>query len=65
VIRKAVIKYASEPFLDAYLHAKVNHLTSRWARLKRDVAYAWRKLIKPSSHTYQVEWIYGYDVTKD
>ncbi|SHH86910.1 FAD-dependent monooxygenase [Bradyrhizobium erythrophlei] len=49
----------------ANARAKVNHLTSRWARLKRDTAYAWRKLIKPSSHTYQIEWIYGYDVTKE
>ena len=49
----------------ANARAKVNHLTSRWARLKRDAVYAWRKLIKPSSHTYQIEWIYGYDVTKE
>jgi salicylate hydroxylase len=47
----------------ASARAKVNHLTSPWARLRRDVAYAVRKLLSPSKHTYQIEWIYGYDPT--
>jgi salicylate hydroxylase len=48
----------------ANARAKVNHLTSRWARFKRDATYAIQKMLKPSSHTYQIDWIYGHDVTK-
>lgn len=44
--------------------ATANHLTSPLARLKRDLTYAWRKLVSPSEHTYQIDWIYGYDITK-
>jgi salicylate hydroxylase len=44
--------------------ARVNHLESRFSRLRRDLGYAVRKLLNPGKHTYGVEWIYGHDVTR-
>ncbi len=49
--------------LESSERSRQNKLESPWARLRRDVGYAWRKLIHPSLHTYGVEWIYGHDVT--
>ena len=43
--------------------ARVNQLTSPLARLRRDLTYAWNKFRHPERHTYQIEWIYGHDVT--
>jgi salicylate hydroxylase len=43
--------------------ASQNELASPWAQLKRDVVYKLNRLLRPSKHTYGVEWIYGYDVT--
>jgi salicylate hydroxylase len=43
--------------------AKVNQTTSPLARFGRDMAYAVKKILNPTKHTYGVEWIYGHDVT--
>ncbi|MFM9969804.1 MAG: FAD-dependent monooxygenase [Burkholderiales bacterium] len=43
--------------------ARTNELTSPVARLQRDLAYKFNKLIHPERHTYGIEWIYGYDIT--
>jgi salicylate hydroxylase len=43
--------------------ARVNHLESPLAGLRRDIGYAIKKFFNPSKHTYGVEWIYGHDVT--
>jgi salicylate hydroxylase len=49
------------------LHARergqINNTTSAFARLKRDIGYRLKRLIKPKEHTYKIEWIYGHDVT--
>ena len=43
--------------------ARVNHLTSPWARLKRDVRLAWRRYFGTADNTmYQAAWLYDYDV---
>ncbi len=43
--------------------ARTNELTSPLAQLRRDLTYKLKKLISPSRHTYEIEWIYEYDVT--
>src|SRR4029079_15120847 len=45
--------------------AKLNHLPSRWARFKRDVEYAARRLFYPDSTAHRVAWLYGYDVAAE
>src|SRR3954452_17646170 len=42
--------------------AKLNHLPSRWARLKRDLEYAARSVLYPDGTAHRVAWLYGYDV---
>jgi salicylate hydroxylase len=43
--------------------ARVNHLTSPWARLKRDTTLAWRRYFGTADNTmYQAAWLYDYDV---
>jgi salicylate hydroxylase len=42
--------------------AKLNHLPSRWARFKRDVEYAARRLLYADGTAHRVAWLYGYDV---
>ena len=42
--------------------ARLNHLPSRWARLRRDVEYAARRLLYPDGTAHRVAWLYGYDV---
>jgi salicylate hydroxylase len=49
--------------LTARERSKTNHLTSPLARLSRDLRYRVRKWLRPNEHTYQIEWIYGHDVT--
>lgn len=44
---------------------KLNHLPSRWARLKRDVEYAARRLFYPDGTAHRVAWLYGYDATAE
>ena len=42
--------------------AKLNHLPSRWARLRRDVEYLARRVLYPDGTAHRVAWLYGYDV---
>jgi len=49
--------------LHARERGKINNATSPLARLKRDLGYRLKRLIKPKEHTYKIEWIYGHDVT--
>jgi salicylate hydroxylase len=51
--------------LTARERGKINHLTSPLARLKRDLGYRLKRLLKPKEHTYKIEWIYGHDVTAE
>lgn len=44
--------------------ARVNQTPSPWARFVRDARIAVQKLLHPEQHTYKIEWIYGYDVTR-
>jgi salicylate hydroxylase len=45
--------------------AKLNHLPSRWARFKRDVEYAARRLFYADGTAHRVAWLYGYDVAAE
>jgi salicylate hydroxylase len=45
--------------------AKLNHLPSRWARLKRDVEYLSRRVLYPDGTAHRVAWLYGYDVAAE
>jgi salicylate hydroxylase len=45
--------------------AGANELASPWKQFKRDVVYKLQKLVNPSRHTYGIDWVYGYDVTKE
>jgi len=45
--------------------AKLNHLPSRWARLKRDVEYLIRRVLYPDGTAHGVAWLYGYDVAAE
>jgi salicylate hydroxylase len=49
--------------LTARARGEINNTTSPLARLRRDLGYRLKRLIKPSEHTYKIEWIYGHDVT--
>jgi salicylate hydroxylase len=49
--------------LHARERGKINHVTSPLGRLKRDIGYRIKRLLRPNEHTYKVEWIYGHDVT--
>jgi len=45
--------------------AKVNHMPSRWGRLKRDAAFALRGLIGTDRTAFQADWLYTYDVAAE
>jgi salicylate hydroxylase len=45
--------------------AKLNHLPSRWARVKRDGEYLSRRLLYPDGTAHRVAWLYGYDVAAE
>ena len=45
--------------------AKLNHLPSRWARLKRDIEYLARRVLYPDGTAHRVAWLYGYDVAAE
>ena len=42
--------------------AKLNHLPSRWARFRRDLEYAARRVFYPDGTAHRVAWLYGYDI---
>jgi salicylate hydroxylase len=45
--------------------AKLNHLPSRWARLRRDAEYMARQVLYPDGTAHRVAWLYGYDVAAE
>lgn len=45
--------------------AKLNHLPSRWARLRRDIEYMARRIFYPDGTAHRVAWLYGYDVAAE
>lgn len=45
--------------------ARANHLTSPWARLTRDLKYAWRKRFGGDSTVLQAGHLYAYDAGQD
>lgn len=49
--------------LAARAQMRKNNLTSPFARLRRDLGYAMRRLRGRDKHAYGLEWIYGHDVT--
>ncbi len=51
--------------LHARERGRINNATSPFARLRRDLGYRLKRLIKPKEHTYKIEWIYGHDVTAE
>ncbi len=40
------------------------HLASPWARLRRDLGFLWRGLVRPGATQHQAEWIFEHDVTR-
>jgi hypothetical protein len=44
--------------------ARINQLPSLPARIMRNAKFIIDKLMHPERHTYKIEWIYGYDVTR-
>lgn len=53
----------SQVQLGARARAKVNHLSSPFARIARDISYAWRRVFDRESTSYKIDWVYAYDVT--
>jgi salicylate hydroxylase len=52
--------------LGARARAKENHLASPWARLKRDVKFAFRQRFGGEDNTaFKVGWLYDYDVARE
>jgi salicylate hydroxylase len=54
---------ASRVQLGARARAPVNHASSPLARLARDFRYAWRRAFDRQGTSYQIDWVYAYDVT--
>src|SRR5215207_2487259 len=53
---------SSRAVLGSRERGKLNHLPSPWARFRRDVEYAARRLLYPDGTAHRVAWLYGYDV---
>jgi salicylate hydroxylase len=45
--------------------AKLNHLASPWARLKRNAAFAVRRLFDSDATAFGADWLYDYDVAAE
>jgi salicylate hydroxylase len=45
--------------------AKMNHLASPWARLKRNATFAARRLFDRDATAFQADWLYDYDVAAE
>ena len=60
---------ATAAVLGSRARAKENHLASPWARLQRDVKFKLRDRFgsgrRGDTTTFQVGWLYGYDVAKE
>jgi len=44
--------------------ARVNQAPALSARIARNLRMAVQKMLNPAQHTYKIEWIYGFDVTR-
>jgi salicylate hydroxylase len=55
----------AEAVLGSRARARDNHLTSRWARLKRDMRYAWRKRFGGDRTVFQAGRLYDYDAGRE
>jgi salicylate hydroxylase len=55
----------TEAVLGSRARARDNHLTSRWARLKRDVRYALRKRLGGDQTVLQAGRLYEYDAGRE
>jgi salicylate hydroxylase len=56
---------ARDAVLGSRARARDNHLTSPWARLKRDVRYALRKRLGGDQTVFQAGRLYDYDVSRE
>jgi salicylate hydroxylase len=56
---------AREAVLGSRARAHDNHLTSRWARLKRDLRYAWRRRFGGDQTVFQAGRLYDYDAGRE
>jgi salicylate hydroxylase len=56
---------ASRAVLGSRARAKENHLTSPWARRKRDIKYAFRDRFAADKTAFRAAWLYGYDVAAE
>jgi salicylate hydroxylase len=55
----------AEAVLGSRARARDNHLTSRWARLKRDLRYALRKRLGGDQTVFQAGRLYDYDAARE
>jgi 2-polyprenyl-6-methoxyphenol hydroxylase-like FAD-dependent oxidoreductase len=53
---------AEAAVLGSRARARENHLVSHWARLKRDVKFAFREYFSRDKTAFQSAWLYSYDV---
>ena len=56
---------AREAVLGSRARARDNHLTSRFARLKRDLRYAWRRRFGGDQTVFQAGRLYDYDAGRE
>ncbi len=56
---------ATAAVLGSRARARENHLTSRWARFKRDMMLAFRDRFGVDKTAFKVAWLYGYDVGQE
>jgi salicylate hydroxylase len=64
--QRARVPRTKAAVLGARARAKENHLASPWARLKRDLKFAWRERFGGKDDTaFQVGWLYDYDVGRE
>jgi salicylate hydroxylase len=51
--------------LGSRARARENHLVSRWAQLKRDAKFAFRRRFSRDKTAFQSAWLYSYDVGRE
>jgi salicylate hydroxylase len=56
---------AQAAVLGSCARARENHLTSPWARLKRDVKYAWRTRFGSAKTVFETGRLYEYDPARE
>ena len=65
LLAKEVQPRVREAVLGSRARARDNHLTSRFARLKRDLRYAWRKRFGGDQTVLQAGRLYEYDAGRE